>query len=323
MKRILLLSVILSISLLASSQQKIEVETGEKSMSQGQQMAVSLLIPEAKIKDVEPLWKKYVNNRGFGERIGNLATQLGNVFKSDENQVSRDKLKVEKKGDELYVRSIEQAAITSHSMDIYARFTEMPDGCQFSAFFQYTDSTFINESNVDQERIQNIKSYIREFGVEAYKSVVDDQIKEAKKEVSNQEDVKKDIESNSRKEEKSITRFESDIQEFNAGIFEVESDIVRLNEIITAKKVTFTTLTKKTPEYDAAKTELKELAKEKSKFFNKIKSFKGKIKSKELDIKSAKSKIAENELKVVKQEKVIQDKEQIVLQLIAKKEGIQ
>ena len=55
MKRLFTLSAILTLSLLASSQQKIEVETGEMTMSQGQQMAVTLLVPEAKIKDVEPL----------------------------------------------------------------------------------------------------------------------------------------------------------------------------------------------------------------------------------------------------------------------------
>lgn len=323
MKKLVTLFVILSFSLLARSQQKIEVEIGERGMSKGLQMSITMIIPESKPKDVEPIWKKYVNNRGLGERIDNLATQIGNVFKSNENQVSRDNLKVEKKGDELYVRSIEQASITNHSMDIYARMSDIPDGCQFSAFFQYTDSIFINESNVDEERIQSMKSYIRDFGVEAYKSVVDEQIKEAKKEVSRQEDVKKGFESDSRKEEKSIARFESDIQEFNAGIFEVESDIVRLDENITAKKITFATLTKKTPEYDAAKSELKDLAKEKSKYFNKIKSLKNKITTKELDIKSAKSQVAENESKVAAQQKVIQDKEQIVLQLISKKEGIQ
>jgi len=307
MKQLVLLSAFLSFCLLASSQQKIEVETGEKSMSKGQQMAFTIIIPEAKVKDIEPIWKKYVNNRGFGERIGNL----------------RDKLKVEKIEDEWYVRSIEKETITNHSMDVYARMAELPNGCQFSAFFQYTDSIFINESNVDAERILNIKNYIRDFGVVAYKSVVDDQIKEAKKEVSNQEDILKDMESVTRKEEKSITRFESDIQEFNAGIFEVEGDIVKLNEIIEAKKVTFSTLTKKTPEYDAAKKEQKELAKEKSKHFGKVKSLKGKIKSKEQDIKSAQGKIAENELKLVRQRMVIQEKEMIVERLIQKKENIQ
>ena len=51
-------------------------------MSKGQQMAITVLITEAKPKDAEPIWKKYVNNRGFGERIENLATQIGNIFKS-------------------------------------------------------------------------------------------------------------------------------------------------------------------------------------------------------------------------------------------------
>jgi len=323
MKSIILLSVFLSFSLVVSSQQKIEVEIGDKAMSKGQQMAITVVVPESKSKEIEPLWKKYINNRGFGERIGNLATQIGNIFKSEENQSQRDKLKVEKNGDEWYVRSIEEATITRHSMDVYARMTDLPNGCQVSAFFQYTDSVFINESNVDQERIQTMKNYIREFGIEAYKNVVEDQIKEAKKEVSRQESVLKDFESDSRKEEKAISRFEADIQEYNAGIFEVESDIVRLDDIISAKKVSATTLTKKTPEYDAAKKELKDLAKEKSKYFSKIKSLKGKIKSKEQDIKSAQGQIGENELKLVRQRAVIQEKELIVEQLIAKKDGIQ
>ena len=245
MKHFYFLTAFLSITILAHSQQKIEVEVGPKNMSKGSQMAITILIPDAKPNDIEPVWKKYVNNRSVGERVGNLAAQVGNIFKSDEKQVNRDKLKVEKIGDELFVKSIEQAMISKHSMDIYARMIELPEGCQFNAFFQYTDSVFINETNADPEQIQNMKSYIRDFGVVAYQGVVDGQIREAKKEVSLQEDVLKDIESDSKKEEKAIARYETDIQEYNAGIFEVESDIVRLDEAITANKVTFATLTKK------------------------------------------------------------------------------
>lgn len=86
----------------------------------------------------------------------------------------------------MYVRSTEQADFTKHSMDVYSRTIEMPEGCQFHTFYQLTDSVFINESNTDPGVIQNMKSYIREFGLVAYRSVVDDQIKEAKKEVSKQ-----------------------------------------------------------------------------------------------------------------------------------------
>ena len=323
MKRVIFFLGMVVLSINASSQYVVEVETGEKNMSKGLQTAFTVMVPEAKSNDVEPVWRRYVNNRSVGERISNLATQVGNIFKSDENKADRDRLRVEKKGDELYVRSIEEDKISKHSLDVYARMTEVTDGCQFSAFFQYTDSAFINESNVDVERILSLKTYIRDFGVEAYRSVVDEQIKEANKEVSNQENVLKDIEAKTKKEERAITRSEGDIQEFNAGIFEVERDIVRLNETITLKKLAFAELMKGTPEYDLAKKELKGLEKQKSGYFLDIKSLKGKIKSKELNIRSAKNKIADNDQSVKKQKLVIEEKQLIVEQLIRKKEGIQ
>ena len=323
MKRNFLFSAFLSFALFAHSQQKVEVETGQKNMSKGSQMAITVLIPEAKPNDVEPVWKKYVNNRSVGERLGNVATQLGNIFKSEEKQVSRDKLKVEKIGDELFVKSIEQAMITKHSMDIYARMIELPEGCQFNTFFQYTDSAFINETNADPEQIQNMKAYIRDFGVAAYQNVVEGQIKDAKKEVSKQEGVLKDLENDSKKEEKNITRLEVDIQESEAEIVGVMNDIKRLDEKIAAQKVTFSGLKKGTPEYDAGKTEQKELAKEKAKSFNKIKSLNGKIKSKQMDIKSLQNNINLNDLKVSAQQTVIVDKEKVVQNLIQKKDAIQ
>lgn len=323
MKQIYILFAAMIMALNANSQYKVEVATGEKNMSKGPQMAFTVLIPEAKSKDIEPLWKKYVNNRSVGERIGNLATQVGNIFKSEEKKANRDHLKVESNGGEIYVRSIEVDKISKYSMDVYARLTELPEGCQLSAFFQFTDSIFINESNIDSERILSFKTYIHDFGVGAYKSVVDEQIQEAKREVSKQEGELKDIESKSKKKEKAITRYESDIQECNAGISETENDITRLNETIELKKVAFSTVTKDTPEYDAGKKELKELEKEKSKYFKQIKSLKGKIKSKELDIKSAKNQISDNDRDLKKQKSVIQGKEQIVDQLKSKKEGIE
>ena len=323
MKQIFLLFAAITMALNASSQYRVEVETGEKPMSKGSQMAITVMIPEAKTDDVEPVWKRYINNRSVGERISNLATQVGNIFKTEENRASRDRLKVESKDGEMYVRSIEVNEISKYSMDVYARITQLAEGCQFSAFFQYTDSAFINESNVDAERLMSLKSYIRDFGVEAYQSVVEGQIKEAKKEVSQQEGVLKDIESKTKKEEKSITRYEVDIQECNASIFEVEGDIVRLNETIELKKTAFSSLVKGTPEYDEGKKGLKELEKEKSKYFREIKSLKGKIKSKEMDIKSAKNTIADYDVDLKRQQLVIQEKEKIVDQLTKKKEGIQ
>jgi SMC interacting uncharacterized protein involved in chromosome segregation len=323
MKSTLFLSAFLLLSLWSNAQIKVESGTERINMSKGQQLAFTVIIPEAKAKDIEPIWKKYVNNRSVGERFSNLTTQIGNLFRSKENQSDRDKLKVEKNGDEFYVRAIKETSLTKHPIDIYARITELPNSCKLSAFFQYTDSIFIDETNADQERIENIKSYIRDFGVVAYQNVVEDQIDAAKKEVSKQESTMKDIESDSKKEAKSIARYETDIQECKAEITTIEADIARLEENITNKKIAFEMLSKGSPEYDVAKKELKELSKEKSKHFSKIKSLKSKIKSKEVDIKSAKNKIDQNDLAAKKQQTVIDGKQKIVDQLKEKKDAIQ
>jgi len=323
MKQFFLFTIFILANFWVQAQQKVEAGTETMTMSKGQQLAFTVIVPEAKTKDIEPTWKKYVNNRSIGERFSNLTTQIGNLFRSKENQSGRDKLKVEKNGDEFYVRAIKETSLTKHPVDIYARITELTNGCKLSAFFQYTDSIFINETNADQERIQNFKSYIRDFGVVAYQNVVEDQIDAAKAEVSKQEGVLKDIESNSKKEAKAIARYETDIEEYNAEIKTIETDISRLSENISGKKIAFETLTKGSPEYDIAKKELKDLAKEKSKYFDKIKSAKSRIKSKEMDIKSAKNKIAQNDIAEKKQQEVIDGKQKIVDQLVEKKNGIQ
>lgn len=323
MKNILLLSVFLLAGFFSGAQEKIVVNLEDKTMSQGLQMAATVIIPESKIKDVDPIWRKYINNRSLGERLGNLTTQVGNIFKNEENKVDRDKLKVDKKGDEWYVRAIDEPSITNHKLDVYARAADVPGGCQFNAFFQFTDSIFINKNNLEEERLLNLKTFIHEFAVEVYKSAVEDQIKEAKKVLSSEERVMKKIESGLVKEQKAISRYEVDIQEYETEIRAVEYDIVRTDTIMGRKKVELAMIKKGTPEYDVAKGEMKELSKTKSKDFGKIKSFKSKIKSKQGKIKSANSKIAQNEVKLTIQQKVIDEKQRIVEELELKKENIQ
>ncbi len=322
MKTLQLFAVLLLISFIARSQKNIEVETGLLPMSKGEQMAFSVLIPESKANEIEPIWKRYVNSRSVGERVNNLTTQIGNIFRSDEKDAVRDKLKVQKNGNELFVRAIKEMSLTKESLDIYALLTNQEDGCKVSTFFQYTDSVFINDTSADKEQIQNIRSYIRDFGVIAYREVVDEQINKAKKDAKEEENILKDLMSASRKEEKAIVSHETDIDELKAEIKTIENDISRLDEIIDEKKLNLEMLIKKSPEYDIAKKEIKELSKDKSKYFKKIKSCKTKIKSREMDISDSKDKIKQHKLQAEKQQELIDGKLKIVDLLIEKKAGI-
>jgi len=313
----------MSMAFYANSQNKIEVETLEKEMSQGPQTAFTVLIPESKVQEIETRWKKYVNNRTVNERFKNLTTQVGNIFKSKEKKTSRDRLKMDKTGDELHVRSIELDKISSYPMDIYAIVTQLPQGCQLSAFFQYTDSVFIDPSNTDEDRLDLITDFVYDFGVEAYKNVMDENIKLANREVSREESVLKELNASIQRAEKSIIRDETLIQEYNSKISELRNDSASMIETIDLKKEELSEMQEDSLDYLQTKAELKSLEREKTRFPREIRMLKGKIKSKELEIQSAKKLIAANELELKNQEAVILEKQQIAEELIREKGEIQ
>lgn len=322
MKQLLLFGFLILTGFATYAQQPINVEVANENMSKGEQMAISVIIPESKPKQVISEWDDFVNKRTIGERLDNLGTQIGNIFRSGENKVKRAKLRMQKKGDEYCIRALEEPFISKHTLDIYAKVNPAVNGCGLSAFFQYSDSIFMSDSNIDQERLESIKSYVYDFAVEAYKSVVDDQIRIAKKDLSKQEKVARKIDASTRKAEKSISGYESDIQEYQDEIPGIQNDIKRVEDIIETKKPAFSQMTKESPGYDEMKTNIAEFQRDKSKNYKKIKALNKKIKSRKLDIKSANRKIHKNEQRVEDQQKVIAEKELIINQLEQKKDNI-
>lgn len=323
MKRLFFLLLTNIIVLHASGQYRVEVETGEKKMSKGNQTAFTVMIPDSKTAEVEALWRKHVNVRPAGERITNLNTQIGNIFKSKENRSKRNSLKMVRNGDELYFRAVEIDRISNVPMDVYANLTQLPEGSQLSVFFQYTDSVFINESNVDEDQFASTMDYVRNFGVEAYRTIVNNNIKLASKAVTKEQNRLKDLQTSTLREEKSILRNETAIQEFKEKIIQLKNDSANMIEPIELKAEELAELHKDSAEYLVVEKELKELQREKSRHGREIRILKTKIKSKELDIQSARNQIAENELEEENQTKVIENKQQIAEQLIREKGEIE
>jgi len=307
----------------ASSQYKIEVETGEKKMSKGTQTAFTVMIPDSKTDEIEVLWRKYVNIRPAGERIDNLNTQIGNIFRSKEKRVKREPLKMVRNGEELYFRSVDIERISNYPMDVYAHVTQLPEGSRLSAFFQYTDSVFINESNVDTNRFALLTDYVRTFGIEAYKTVVNNNLKVANKELSREQNRLKDLQASSLREEKSILRNEAVIQEFKERISQLKADSANLIETIDSREEEIAEMDKDSVEYMLLDKELKEMQKGKLRYAREIRTLKTKIKTKELDIESARNQIATNELEIDNQQKIIENKQQVAEELIREKGEIQ
>lgn len=323
MKRFIFFSLIIIMALHVAAQNRIEVDVSGKKMSKGEHTAFTVKIPNSETDQITAYWRKYVNVRPAGERIDNLNTQIGNIFRNKDKKYKREKLKMVRNGEELYIRSVAIDQISNYPMDVYATVVQQPDGCQLSAFFQYTDSTFIDTTNVEANLISNIKDYVRNFGVETYRTIMDNNIKVASKAVSREQNRLKDLQASTLREEKSILRNQNAIQEFNARIAQLKTDSANLVKNLESRQNELTELAKDSAEYMLVEKEINDLEKEKSRFSREMRSLKTRIKSKELDIESAKNQIASNELEIDNQAKIIENKQQVAEQLIREKGEIQ
>lgn len=318
-------ALILFASLFVSGQRKIEVSIAEKEMSQGKQTAFIVVIPEAKFDLVEKEWKKYANERSIIESItkGAPGRFIENTYKTIANTVSPEKeleknnqkLRVEKEQDEYVVRNIVHKYLTQELLDIYARITQLDSSTQVSAFFRYSDSTFISETNIDNEATISFKNYMYQFGIEAYISEVKSQIAAQEKVLSRMKTTLSNMETKNISLEKTITRAESEIENCES---EIEMNYERLpeaNEMVANVKKEMLGIPKDSPEYAELKLRLKEREKEKKEITNDTKRLKTKIKQQEFKIRKAKNDIIISQREQETQSLKIETQESVISRL--------
>ncbi|NQU88040.1 MAG: hypothetical protein HQ541_20010 [Mariniphaga sp.] len=317
---------IISISIFCSyGQEKIKVIVEEKEMSQGIETAFTVIVPESDIKNMESDWKKYANNRSIIENVtkGAAGRLVGNTYKSIANAVSqekeveknRNKLRVERENNELVVRNIVHKHVTQDMLDIYARITQLSNSTQVSTFFRFSDSIFINETNVDEETLLSIKNYIYEFGITAYQNVVKDQIKVTEKELRRMNVVLNNLVSKNESLNKDVTRAEADINKCESDINLNNKQLDRVIESLNEVKKDMLDQKKKSIQYESLKELSKERQKEKRKLMNQNKRLKTKIKKLEGKIKNTLADIIENEMDQKDQESIIAGQENEVIKL--------
>lgn len=322
MKNLILLFSLITIASFINAQEKIDVTVVEKEMSQGLQTAFVVIVPESKIEFVEAKWKKYANERSIIESVtkGAVGRFVGNTYKSVANAIypekerekNRIKLRVEKEHDEFIVRNIVHKYVTQELLDIYARIVKIESGTQVSAFFRYSDSSFISEANVDEEIIISIKNYMYEFGVETYKGVVENQIKEAERELRKMNVVLSNLESKNESFEKTIARAESEINTCESEIKQNNEQYRLIQDLIGDTKKQMLDQRKESIQYEGSKDLLKERQKEKRKILSQNKNLKSKIKRQEFKIKKSYSDIANNEREQRMQQMNIEKQEFVI-----------
>ena len=305
MKSKLMFSILLvlfsSVSIFA--QGLVEVSLSPKEMSQGTQTSFTVYIPEAQPKLVESEWKRFINDKSFfdfattgtAQTVEKAFIGISNIFSQEKKSFTKKALKVEKKGDELVVKNVIHEEVTQNHIDVYAQIRPADEGAYLNSFFKYSDSIFIDQNNTPDHVLESIKLYLREFGVEAYRAVVEQQIADERKVLSQQESALKKMERKKKGEYKSIDRKETNIDDYNYDIAMNQNEMDRLSLRTNMLKDSVRRVDKKSVQYESLKASMKDHSKERKKTAKKIKGLKNKIKREQRKITKANSDIVSNE----------------------------
>lgn len=312
------------------AQEKVELTVGNKTMSKGEQMAITVFVPEANTKLVENQWKKFVNDRPIFEFITKGTTNavqrvwigVSNIFSPEKRTFNKNSLKVEKKGNEFVVKNVIHQQVTNDHLDIYAHVTQAENGVYLNSFFRYSDSVFINEANVDQDIITSLKSYIREFGVDTYKKVVDGQVKREEDVLKRMENDLKKLKNKNASFNNSISRHDSNIGKYNNNIWMINNDIYNIENQLSQLKDEQRNLDRKSVEYATLKKEIKQKSSERSKAYRSVKRQKSKIRKSESKIKNIESDIRINEREQDTQMKIIENQKLRIKEFETKRQNI-
>ena len=293
-----------------------------KEMSRGKNTGFLINIPQSDYKLVESLWRNYVNERPLGTWIGSGMKQVGNLFRSSENKVAVDRLRIEKIKDELYLHAIKIDDLSEERLNVYAKIAQIQSFCQFVAFFQFTDSVFIGEQNVSPEMFSNLKNYIREFGIEAYRKAVMNELETAKADLREKERELKKLETKKVGFEKSINGLETDIYDVETELRLIQDDIKKQDEKLYNLKSERRRYSKKSYEYDSVTEQIKSEEKTKKEILSSIKKLKNRISKYDSGIKAEEGKIRQNLDQQEIQQRIISKQQLVVNEIAAKLEKI-
>ncbi len=329
-KLMLFILVLQLCSVIVFAQGLVEVTISPKEMSEGTQTAFTVFIPEAQPKLVESEWKRFINDKSFfdfattgtAQTVEKAFIGISNIFSQEKKSFTKNALKVEKKGDELIVRNVIHEEVTQNHIDVYARISAAEEGAYLNSFFKYSDSIFIDQTNVPEDVLLSLKLYLREFGVEAYRKVVELQIADEKSILSKEENVLKKMERKNKGEHKSIDRKETNIDDYNYDIAMHQNEMDRLSLRTKMLKDSVSRVGKKSVQYDSLKESMKDLSKERKKTSKKIKGLKNKIKSNQRKISKSNSGINANIKEQELQQEVINSQENRIRDFETKLENI-
>jgi hypothetical protein len=176
------------------AQQKIEVAEAERPMSKGQQNAFIIEVPQTKIADLQKSWTSYLKNN------------------------TKEKI-VNEKG-EIFVLATVIKRLHDKSLNLYSRFQETTVGTNINTFYQIDDVFVTSENNATVAT--SIKSFLFDFGKQAYAEAVQIELEREQKTLK---DLEKDLEGLHKEEDKELK-----------NIDKYKREIEKAEDVIKVKK---------------------------------------------------------------------------------------
>ena len=315
---------------LCNSQEKIEVLIEPVEMSQGVQTSFTVLIPEASMELVEKEWKKFLNDRplceilkkGGARTFENAYNSIVNIFSKEKKQSDITSLKVIKENDEFVAMNIVHDHVSQIPMDIYGKFNIKENGIEVQNFYRYTDSLFIAKDENNDDLITSLSLYTKMFGIEAYRAVYDNYIRDERKILKKELATLKGLENKNKNIHKNISKLESGIEDYQNEIEFKTENLGKIKKKISETKDKMYKLPKKSLEYESMNGLKKEYESEYKKTRGQIKKDKKKIKNNQNKIVKLNTEILNNEAEQEQQQAVIDAQEAVIDALIAKQDNI-
>ena len=188
-----------------------QIEEAKKPMSMGVETAYNIVIPGAKAKDVEKIWKDYIKKY-------------------------RGKTKKSRKTGETLTDDATIPELSANSIDVYVKTNEVNGEVLFSVWFDVGGGFLSSETHPD--KTSSAQKIVLLFAIEVSKHMTQDELKGEQKTLGK-------LEKELQKLEKQNLKLHEDIEAFKQKIMEAEAAIEQNKLDQENKKIEITNQTEK------------------------------------------------------------------------------
>lgn len=286
--------------LFLTAQVNIDVIQQPVKMSQGEQPAYIVMIPQADYDQVLKDWEKTIRQN--------------------------TKSKIEESEHELFIQGTQISEISHNPINIYSAAIKTDSMVKVVAVFEI-DSTFFTYSEEQpdlhtEKTHHGIKNFMKSFANDQYKSAVEIELSDAEKLLKTKNKELADLEKENESFQKEVKESEQNIKSSEDLISSYEKDSERKLAEINSKKESISGLSSDPELSGQAKDQLKALEKEKKNLGDKLEKEQKNIVEDQANIEALNRYIEDNVEKQAAKKAEIEGQEDILEAIKAKLEGI-